>query len=249
MDEEVKNESGGEKKEESKEVKPKKKGKGKKALIIIVIVVVVIFGGGFAAYSVFHSNPAFCNFLCHTPMDPYVISYDDNISTVAAQADSGATLLVTQHKDQGLDCLSCHVPTFSEQVTMAMHWVSGNYTVPLNALTLVVQNPGDGQQSGVDFCLRPGCHDGVTSLDDLKALYAGKNVVRGYDYNWHNNHVSPLTGATDCSDCHKSHEQSVMICTQCHLADFQNTPGLLPDGWITYQDYTAQQKAASTATN
>jgi hypothetical protein len=220
--------------ESADEAQPKPKKKlGIKILIVVAIVVVVLAGGGGGAYAAFHDNPAFCNFICHTPMDPYVASYQDGISINPAQAESGALLSVTLHKDsdQQINCLNCHVTSMSEQINEGMHWVSGDYELPLEMKVVSAQieeEPG-GDKNGVAFCLRPECHEGITSLDDLKKATADQH---------RNPHESHL-GNQDCSNCHQTHEQSLMLCTQCH-ADAE-----VPDGWMTYKEQQDQKKASA----
>jgi hypothetical protein len=209
---------------------PKKKMKlGPRILIIVGIVVVVLAGGGGGAYAVFHSNPAFCNFVCHTPMDPYVVSYEEGTSVNATQTDLTAPLSVVAHKEshQQLNCLDCHVPTMSEQINEGIKWVSGNYEIPLEMKMVSSQIKEDsGDKNGVEFCLRPECHEGITTLEELKAATADQHR------NPHDSHL----GNQDCSNCHQTHEQSVYMCTQCHN-DVEN-----PDGWLTYKEQQDQNK-------
>jgi flagellar basal body-associated protein FliL len=215
------------------EPKPKKKkGLGFKILIAVIAVVVVLGAGGGGGYLAFHDQPWFCNFVCHTPMDPYVASYEDGTSINPLQADSGAVLSVTLHKDsdQNLNCLECHVPTMSEQITEGIHWVTGSYELPIE-MKLVAGEPkaDSGNKNGEEFCLRPGCHTDINNFDDLKASTADQKR------NPHDSHL----GKQDCSQCHQTHEQSTMYCTQCH-AD-----AVVPDGWLTYQDQQKQIKEAA----
>jgi hypothetical protein len=212
--------------------KPKKKmGLGIRILLVVAIVIVVLAGGGGGAYAIFHDNPAFCNVVCHTPMDPYVESYNTGVSVNAAQADSGALLSVTLHKDsdQNLNCLSCHVTTMEEQINEGKNWITGDYELPLEMKIVakpIEEEPG-GDKNGETFCLRPECHEGVTSIDDLKQVTADQHR------NPHDSHL----GNQDCSNCHQTHEQSYMMCNQCH-ADAE-----VPDGWMTYKDQQDQSKA------
>jgi flagellar basal body-associated protein FliL len=211
--------------------KPKKKMKlGIKILLVAVIVVAVLAGGGGGAYAVFHDNPAFCNFICHVPMDPYVKSYEEGVSVNLAQAESDAVLSVTLHKesDQELNCLSCHVTNLSEQINEGMHWVTGDYELPLTMKVVgkqIEEVPG-GDKNGITFCLRPECHEGITTLDDLKKLTSDRHR------NPHDSHL----GNQDCSNCHQTHEQSVLVCSQCH----GDAP--VPEGWLTYKEQQDQKK-------
>ncbi|MDR3052961.1 MAG: cytochrome c3 family protein [Coriobacteriales bacterium] len=200
---------------------PAKPKKSKKKLFIILGIIVVVIAGGVVGGLIWHEEPTFCNAICHTPMDPYVDSYEKNISVQPSQASLATPLSVTLHKesDQKIRCLSCHVPTIDEQITEGIKWITGDYSVPLPEL----------KYDGETFCLRPECHEGITTRDDLGKLTA--DLAR----NPHNSHL----GKTECSQCHKVHEQSVQLCTQCH-ADAE-----VPDGWLTYSEQQALIKAAS----
>ena len=201
--------------------KPKKKGK-KKVLLIVLIVLVVLIGAGAAGFTVWHEQPSFCNAICHTPMDPYVESYENGTSIREVQADSGVTLSVTAHKmsSMQINCLDCHIPTIEEQISEATKWITGDYEVPLTLM----------DYDGETFCLRSECHEGITNRDELGQATAD------LERNPHNNHL----GKIDCSQCHRTHEQSIMLCTQCH-GDSE-----VPDGWLTYTEAKAQEKEAAS---
>jgi hypothetical protein len=218
---------------EDKPPKKKKLGLAPKILIVVGAVIVVLGGGAGAVYALFHDSPAFCNAVCHTPMDPYVESYETGTSVNPAQADSGALLSVTAHKDsdQNINCLACHVPTMSEQITEGIKWVTGDYELPLEMKLASGQiKEGSGDKNGVEFCLRPECHEGIATLEDLKKVTADQHR------NPHDSHL----GNQDCSNCHQTHEQSVMMCTQCH-ADSE-----VPEGWLTYKEQQDQIKASGS---
>jgi hypothetical protein len=207
---------------------PKKKGKAKIILLTVVIAVVVVFGGAGVAYGVTHEDPNFCNFICHVPMDPYVESYNNNVSIneleVEATGPEGAPLSVTVHKDsdQDINCLKCHEPDIGEQIQEGMKWIAGDYNVPLEGFKLVAsETPKAGEVSGVTFCLREGCHtdDGGASINSYEALKeSSSDLARNVHEGEH--------GYTECSTCHQTHEQSVLLCAQCHN-DLK-----LPDGWV-----------------
>jgi flagellar basal body-associated protein FliL len=220
----------GQESSEGQEPGTKKKMKtGVRILLVVAIVLVVLVGGAGGVYLGFHDKPGFCNFICHTPMDPYVVSYEEGTSINPAQADSDATLSVILHKDsdQGINCLTCHVPSMSEQIQEGIKWVTGDYEVPVEMKIAAGQvKEGSGDKNGVEFCLRPECHEGVASLDDLKQVTADQHR------NPHNSHL----GNQDCANCHQTHEQSVMMCTQCH-GDAE-----VPDGWLTYKEQQDQKK-------
>jgi len=216
---------------EDAEDKPVKKGKGKKIAIIVAVVLVVLIGAGGGGYLAFHDQPWFCNFVCHTPMDPYVASYTDGTSVNEQQVDLEAPILAVQHRDsdQAVDCLDCHEPDMSEQIAEGTKWISGNYTVPLTDLKVRAQlkEGTEGIKAAEEMCLREGCHEGISSVDDLKAYTAD------LERNPHNSHL----GNQDCTTCHNSHEQSVMYCTNCH------SDAEVPEGWLTYSEWQKQHKA------
>ncbi len=212
--------------------KVKQKGKGKIILLVVVIVVVLLFGGGGIVYATQHSNPQFCNLICHVPMDPYVASYMDGTSVNPAQTDAVGALDITAHKesDQALVCVNCHMEGIESQIQEGIAWVSGNYTQPLEGFELSAkEEPKEGEKSGIEYCLRPECHEGIGSLADLKE--STSDLKR----NPHESH----NGDQNCTNCHQIHEQSMMMCTQCH-ADAE-----VPDGWLTYAEKQQQIKEAS----
>jgi flagellar basal body-associated protein FliL len=204
----------------------RKRGKGRIILLAAAIVLVAVFGGGGIAYATQHDNPHFCNAICHTPMDPYVESYDNNLSVNAAEAETtgpdGAQLSVTLHKnsDQDINCLTCHNDGIDAQIQEGIAWVSGNYVVPLEGFSVVSSaNPKEGEVSGVEFCLREGCHE-ATTLDELKETTADVKVNGAAVHNGQH-------GYTNCSLCHQTHEQSVLYCASsgCHVEV------TMPEGW------------------
>ncbi|MDR2492325.1 MAG: cytochrome c3 family protein [Coriobacteriales bacterium] len=206
------------------EDKPKKKrSKVKIVILSVVIVFVVLLGAGFGGYTVFHSNPAFCNFICHTPMDPYVASYVDGISVRPNQqgkALAGLGVVVHRDSDQNVNCLTCHDASLEEQIREGIAWVTGDYSVPLykseDHISLVTNEAtAPNERMGAEFCLREGCHS-VTTVEELKASTASQ--VR-------NPHDCPHT-TYDCGSCHNMHEQSVMQCASCH------DNAKVPDGWL-----------------
>lgn len=220
--------------ESTKKKKPKKKGKALVIVLVVVIVVVLLFGGAGVVYATQHSNPQFCNLVCHTPMDPYVESYVDGTSVSAQQADLDTPLSVTIHKesDQDIACVTCHTDGLGTQISEGMSWITGNYTVPLEDLVLTVKDTTNAhERSGITMCLTAGCHEGISSLEELKKSTAH------LDRNPHDSH----NGDQNCTNCHQIHSQSVMMCTQCH-ADAE-----VPDGWLTYTEQQKQIKEASAS--
>ncbi|MBQ9955430.1 MAG: cytochrome c3 family protein [Eggerthellaceae bacterium] len=101
-----------------------KKGKGLKVKLGIVgavVVAIVVVAG--ACYAAFHDDPAFCNAVCHAPMDTYVENYNEG--------DGMARV----HMEANVTCLDCHEPTLSQQVSEGMAWVTGNFKNELDMMT------------------------------------------------------------------------------------------------------------------
>ncbi len=205
----------------------------------VVVAVVVLAGCGLFAW---HEQPSFCNALCHAPMDPYVATYDQEYGASGVdkwgnEVESTSGMLAVSHKQQGMNCLSCHVPTLQEQVSEGIEWVSYGFDVPT---PLVERDCDDLTRPRAveqdEACLNENCHNYTREeLADLPA-------VRDMKYNPHaaqHNEMAGLNVQTSCSDCHKSHRASVMYCTKCHVdAD-------VPDGWITEQQDVALRRQLS----
>ena len=217
----------------------------------VVAAVVVVAGVGAFAW---HEQPSFCNAICHTPMDGYLETYEATPGQAATDkwgnevADaSGMLAAVHASNDSKATCLSCHVPTMSEQLTEGGEWVSGNYTLVEQEGGSVLLTERDSDQlteargdRGDEFCLRSGCHvndDGsVMTREDLTKLTAKESddpaVIIRNPHSWQH-------GAQACTDCHKAHRASVLICTECH-ADME-----LPEGWISAQESDALTNQAN----
>ena len=119
----------------TEEAAPKKKGKKKWPIVVGVVVVVLIAAG--AGFWVWHEQPSFCNAICHTPMDPYLPTYEAEPGQPATDkwgnevADASSMLAATHRAQEGTTCMGCHVPTLSEQISEGISWVTGNYVYPL----------------------------------------------------------------------------------------------------------------------
>lgn len=195
--------------------------KPKKWPIVVgtVALVFVVAGMGFW---VWHEQPGFCAAICHTPMDPYVETYDQPLGEAGVDkwgnevADTSSMLAVA-HKASGKTCLDCHVPTLGEQMAEGASWVTGGYGVPLQEATLADLGAARGVASD-EFCLNESCHN--LTRDDLANATAG--MTRNPHLAYH--------GDISCDSCHKAHRASVNYCTQCH-ADAET-----PAGWLTSKE-------------
>jgi hypothetical protein len=150
---------------------------------------------------IWHKEPSFCG-TCHTPMNNYVQNY----------FGGDTTQLITKHASGDtlkLKCVDCHESIISEQVREGMHWVSGNYTYPLEKGIIGTRR----------FCMSTGCH---VESKIIEATKDHKNTL--FAYNQHD----PRHGKQECYTCHSMHGNSVLTCNQCHKYE-------LPKGWISPQ--------------
>ncbi len=216
----------------TKEAAPKKKGK--KWPIVVGVVAVVLIAAG-AGFWVWHEQPSFCNAICHTPMDQYNATYDQEPNTAGVdkwgnEVKNTSSMLCVSHKmptDQGgagATCMSCHIPTMSEQMSEGINWVTGNYVYPLEERTGADLVEARGLEAD-QFCLNESCHN-LTRDDLVKA-------TSGMEFNPH----VPQHGEIECTECHKAHRASVMYCTSCH------SEAEVPEGWLT----VAEAKKLQTA--
>lgn len=178
--------------------------KKKKRLIILGVIAAVIVVVGIAGWK-WHEQPSFCNAICHQPMDRYVQEY----------YNPDSELLIAKHGKQGkgITCLECHVPTISQQLTEAEHWVTGNFTDPLAKRNL-----------GNEFCLQSKCHP--FTYEELE------QATKDLPWNPHSRHH----GEKQCASCHRMHDVSVLNCAGCH----EQANKILPKGWITPQQAKEQ---------
>lgn len=224
--------------EKSAEKKTKRKSSGKKKLGITAIVVVVIAFAGFGLWS-WHETPQFCAAFCHN-MDPYLDGYEqsqgvegvDKYGNTVSNTNAMMAVLHRQNDSTAMSeirCMGCHHAIIGEQVSEGIGWVTGNYVDPLDErvgedLTRWWEEPAN------NFCANENCHvyllgdDGTLDYDKLE--YSTK----GREFNPHEQYHENLS--LECTDCHKGHRASVLVCTGCH----EHEDVELPDGWVTYQE-------------
>lgn len=170
-------------------------------LVIVPLGVILSLSGLVTGGVIWHEQPGFCT-SCHTPMGNYVDNYFAGDST----------LLITKHASCDslpMRCLDCHESVLTEQLREGVHWVSGNYTYPLEKRNF-------GTRS---FCLTEGCHI------EAKIIEATKDHENSlFAYNQHD----PRHGKLECNTCHSMHGESVFSCNQCHKFE-------MPAGWIAPQ--------------
>ncbi len=178
-----------------------KSGRKKWSTLIITLVIILGVSGMVMGGMVWHSKPSFC-YSCHTPMYEYADNY----------FSEDTTRLIVQHamaEDGAIECLDCHTQTLDEQLTEGVHWVSGNYTFPLETRDF-------GTRS---FCLAEGCH-----VEEEIIEATTSNHGMSFAFSQHD----PRHGKQECNTCHSMHGESVYSCNQCH--DFE-----LPEGWVSPQ--------------
>ena len=189
-------------------------------IIGIVVAVVVVAGIGFYQW---HETPEFCTAICHTPMDGkyldtlYANPNEPAVDKWGNTVTKADAMLASKHGAMGKRCMSCHVPTIQEQVTEGIEWIAGNYYNPLSErdLARLVFYRGVGE---TEFCLNSACHD----ISKTGLIQKTANMVRN-PHSWYHTEYA-------CSDCHKAHRASVMVCSQCH------EDAEVPDGWLTYDE-------------
>ena len=213
----------------TKEASPKKTGK--KWPIVVGVVAVVLIAAG-AGFWVWHEQPSFCNAICHTPMDPYLPTYEAEPGQAATdkwgnEVADATGMLAAVHRTNAANatCMSCHVPTLGEQVSEGISWVSGSYDVVDNSTFGVVLEERDLDQltaargiEGDQFCLNESCHN--MTRDELT------QSTSDMKFNPHR----AQHGEVACSECHKAHRASVMYCTQCH------SEAEVPEGWLSAKE-------------
>lgn len=209
--------------------KPGKKRNKKWPIVLgTIAIVLVVAGVGFWNW---HEQPSFCSAICHDPMDPYLPTYEAETGQVATdkwgnEVADGSYMMASYHRTTAsTTCLDCHNPVLSEQVTEAANWATGNFYSTLDERSLKDLTKASGTEPD-SFCLNESCHN-ITRAD-LESLTADE-----YAFNPH----STQHGNQDCTSCHKSHRQSIMLCTECH------TEAVVPEGWLSAQEGEALAEA------
>ncbi len=182
------------------EKKPHDKRRRKRWPIVLGVAAIVLVAAG-AGFFTWHQSPSFCNAICHSPMDPYVESYNSD----------DASLLVAAHRDNGNTCLDCHESKLDQQISEAQAWLTGNFDDPMK-----VRRFGT-----TEFCFR--CHDDGNPDNGMDWAQIQEATV-GYQGTARNPHDSHQ-GMLECYSCHFMHDDSTMYCQKCH-SDIT-----MPDEW------------------
>ena len=211
--------------------------KRNKPLIIGVIAVIVIAAG--IGMFVWHEQPSFCSTMCHIE-STYVDNYMQEQGVAGRdkygqQVTNTNAMMAVLHRNtkatakSEIVCVDCHVPNVMELANDGIHLVTGDYPLPRNERNLAGMKSWDGEP-GESFCANENCH--VYLLDDNGQLSYDKleASTKSRAFNPHEQHHEMLS--LDCSDCHKGHRASTIVCTGCH--EHENVA--LPDGWVTYEE-------------
>lgn len=207
--------------------------KKKKWPIVVGVIVVVLVVAGIGMWT-WHEQPSFCNAVCHTPMDTYVETYNATPGQAGTdkwgnEVSNSSAMMVVVHKEAGVNCLGCHVPTLSQQMGEVGEEITGNYYYPLEETDLATLTTNADMSGGADgFCLKSGCHE-MTRAELTQAT----SDMAFNPHRWQHGEIA-------CSQCHKSHRASVFYCTQCH----SEATGSMPDGWVSYSEGAKIAKAA-----
>lgn len=187
---------------------------------VCAAVVIVVAGVGMFAW---HETPSFCGAICHNSMDPYLPTYESEpgqptVDKWGNEVVDASAMMSAVHREYGeVTCLMCHVPSIEEQVTEGVEYVSGGYYAPLSERSLSDLVAYRNVDDPTEFCLNESCHN-MTKADLTKAT---SNMARN-PHAWHHFEYT-------CTDCHKAHRASVMICSNCH------DDSKIPSGWLSGQ--------------
>ena len=192
---------------------------GRRTAVVAAVVAAILVVAGVGMW-VWHEQPSFCGAICHTPMDNYLTTYESDLNSPVTdkwgnEVADPHTMLAAYHGKLGNDCMDCHVPTLSEQISEGAAWVAGNYNFPLVERTASELTKASGRDAD-ELCLNEACHN--LTRDDLYEKTADMGT-----YNPHWAHHEEL----ECTTCHKAHRASVMYCTQCHAQ------AEVPEGWLS----------------
>ncbi|ADD68345.1 hypothetical protein Dacet_1576 [Denitrovibrio acetiphilus DSM 12809] len=116
------------------------------------------------------------------------------------------TLLVHKHFNAGIGCVDCHERTEETRKTEEQLYKNGEYDDPMFT-----------REYESDFCF--SCHGSYKELAERT-----EHLTEEWGRNPHESHLNE----PDCYICHKVHQKSTFVCSECHIADWR---GRLPEGW------------------
>lgn len=210
--------------------KPKKKIPRKRKLMFLGVAAGMVAVAA-VAFNVWHATPGFCNNpVCHSIMDPYVQTYSQAEGQAGTdkwgnEVTNTASMMAVTHASQSISCLDCHVSDLGQQIGEAQETVSSAYTTPLFEVGAkdMLSHANHESPSGIgdELCMNGTCHSDLTR----NSLTQATANLSFNPHDWHH-------GLGECTDCHKSHRASVMVCTECHL----EAADVMPDGWVNARE-------------
>ncbi|NLW91462.1 MAG: cytochrome c3 family protein [Syntrophomonadaceae bacterium] len=156
--------------------------------VLIVIAVLIIVGGGIGA-GLFKASekPAFCA-SCHN-MESYYTSWIDS------------NLLANKHEKADVTCHDCHQASISAKINEGLKYITGDYKTPMEKHNFGTR----------EMCFQ--CHsDAGTGSPKGDTFDTATSETAFAESNPHANH----NGVQDCNMCHSMHQQSEIMCVQCH---------------------------------
>ncbi len=225
------------------EKQPSGKRKSKKLVITGIVVVALVAVG--VGMMVWHEQPSFCSTMCHIEQT-YVDNYAQDQNAPGTDkyghevSNTNAMMAVLHRSTKAtakpeLVCVDCHVPNFVELAHDGMNYVSGSYPLPRDERSASGLQSWDGK-TGESFCANENCHVYLLG-DDGNLSYAKlADSTKTRAFNPHEQHHPNLS--LECTDCHKGHRASTVVCTGCH--EHENVA--IPDGWLTYDESESLMK-------
>ena len=211
--------------------------RGKKwAVLGAVVAVLVVVGAGMVAW---HGSPSFCSSLCHIE-DAYVDNYAQEQDAPGvdkygnAVSNTNAMMAVLHRSTKAtakpeIVCVDCHVPNIAELMHDGLNYAGGNYIMPREERSLSRLMSWDGKE-GPSFCANGSCHVYLLGDDGLLDRAKLESSTASRAFNFHAQQHENLS--LECSDCHKGHRASTVVCTGCH----EHSDAELPAGWVTYEE-------------
>lgn len=172
--------------------------------LIALILVIAYFG-----FSNWVKQPGYCLTMCHTPMAYYVNTFHSE------QTVERGPLLIGAHGKAGLVCIDCHNISLEDQRYFLQQIIDQNYEYDTE--TGRITSP-TGTRGDTKSCTNVACHG--------KPLAVLAEDTYNEAYNWSVHDFGPHENY-DCGDCHKVHQTSTLVCTECHAEAFM----ALPVGW------------------
>ncbi len=159
----------------------------KKTIVIIIAVLLVVGAATGAVLLKASQKPAFCA-SCHN-MEPYYTSWVNS------------DLLANGHEKAGVTCHDCHQESIQAKMSEGVKYITGDYKTPLEKRNFGTR----------EMCLE--CHsDAGTGTPKGDTFETAASKTDFEESNPHANH----NGNLDCNECHSMHQQSTVMCVQCH---------------------------------